>query len=160
MLNSSNDSLDVTLLVSTTLVQSGSESDSREVVSCILQSASIIRSSLLGCLGTYLGHSLEESYTPCKYAVNLFYNSCEQGYEYLDYCLSFIKEHLVISQSPSITGTSPSDLVSYPGHSLGVFLLCRGVVGDSGNEVFFQAAFVSILLYGCNAWTLTKRMGK
>ena len=34
-------------------------------------------------------------------------------------------------QSPSITGTSPSDcLVSYPGHSLGggVLLLCRGAV--------------------------------
>ena len=25
---------------------------------------------------------------------------------------------------------------------------------------FFQAAFVSILLYGCTAWTLTKRMEK
>ena len=40
-----------------------------------------------------------------------------------------------IPESPSITGTSPSDcLVSYPGHSLGVVLpLCRGEV-----SVFFS----------------------
>ena len=38
---------------------------------------------------------------------------------------------LRIPQSPSITGTSPSDcLVSYPGHSLvSVLPLCRGAVG-------------------------------
>ena len=38
---------------------------------------------------------------------------------------------LRIPQSPSITGTSPSDcLVSYPGHSFGVVLpLCRDAVG-------------------------------
>ena len=37
---------------------------------------------------------------------------------------------LRITQSPSITGTSPSGcLVSYPGHSLEVLLLCRDAVG-------------------------------
>ena len=47
---------------------------------------------------------------------------------------------LCIPQSSSITGTSPSDcLVSYLGS-------------------FFQAAVVSILLYGCTTWTLTKRL--
>ena len=35
-----------------------------------------------------------------------------------------------ITQSTSITGTSPSDFVSYPGHSLGVVSpLCREAVG-------------------------------
>ena len=40
---------------------------------------------------------------------------------------------LCIPQSPSITGTSPSDcLVSYPGHLLvGVLLLCSGAVSVS-----------------------------
>ena len=41
------------------------------------------------------------------------------------------EEVLHILQSPSITGTSPSDcFVSYPGHSLGEVLpLCKGSVG-------------------------------
>ena len=47
---------------------------------------------------------------------------------------------LHISQSSSITGTSPSDcLVSYPGHSLlGVLPLCRGAV-----VVFFSPSRLS-----------------
>ena len=31
---------------------------------------------------------------------------------------------------------------------------------DKMKRIFFQAAIVSILLYGCTAWTLTKRMEK
>ena len=39
-------------------------------------------------------------------------------------------------------------------------VIWKSVLTDKMKCSFFQAAVVSILLYGCTTWTLTKRMGK
>ena len=39
-------------------------------------------------------------------------------------------------------------------------VIWKSDLADKMKHSFFQAAFVSILLYGCTTWTLTKRMNK
>ena len=39
-------------------------------------------------------------------------------------------------------------------------IICKSDLTDKMKRSFFQAAFVSILLYGCTTWTLTKRQKK
>ena len=39
-------------------------------------------------------------------------------------------------------------------------IICKSDLTDKMKRSFFQAAVVSILLYGCTTWTLTKRLGK
>ena len=41
-----------------------------------------------------------------------------------------------------------------------VSVIWKSDLTDKMKRSFFQAAIVSILLYGCTAWTLTKRLGK
>ena len=41
--------------------------------------------------------------------------------------------------------------------SLSIYIL---IWTDKMKRIFFQAAVVSILLYGCTTWTLTKRLEK
>ena len=41
-----------------------------------------------------------------------------------------------------------------------IFLLILSDLTDKRKRSFFQAAVVSILLYGCTTWTLTKRLKK
>ena len=42
----------------------------------------------------------------------------------------------------------------------GLSVIWKSDLTDKIKRSFFQAAFVSILLYGCTTWTLTKRMEK
>ena len=63
------------------------------------------------------------------------------------------------------TGTSITVdcLLSYPGLSLrGSYPSAekQSVYSTAPERSFFQAAVVSILLYGCTTWTLTKRLEK
>ena len=86
---------------------------------------------------------------------------------------------LHVPQSSSIAVTSPSVcLVSYQGHSLGagsypstrltkawaaidrLSIIWKSDLTDKMKRSFFQTAVVSILLYGCTTWTLTKRLEK
>ena len=39
-------------------------------------------------------------------------------------------------------------------------MLCKSDLTDKMKRCFFQAAVISILLYGCTTWTLTKRLEK
>ena len=41
-----------------------------------------------------------------------------------------------------------------------LLVICKPDLTDKMKRSFFQAAVVSILLYGCTTWTLTKRMEK
>ena len=48
--------------------------------------------------------------------------------------------------------------ILYLGSSWRLSVLWKSDLTDKMKRSFFQAAVVSILLYGCTAWTLTKRM--
>ena len=41
-----------------------------------------------------------------------------------------------------------------------LLIICKSYLTDKMKRSFFQAAVVSILLYGCTTWTLTKRLKK
>ena len=43
---------------------------------------------------------------------------------------------------------------------LNIYIICKSDLTDKMKRSFFQAAVVSILLYGCTSWTLTKRLDK
>ena len=74
MLISSIQPIDKTLSDATTMGQSGPESDSNKGVLCISQSSSIIGTSPLDYLVSYLGYLLGEAYSFCQDAVGVFYN--------------------------------------------------------------------------------------
>ena len=41
-----------------------------------------------------------------------------------------------------------------------LLVIWKSDLSDKTNGILFQAAVMSILLYGCTTWTLIKRMGK
>ena len=41
-----------------------------------------------------------------------------------------------------------------------LFIICKSDLTNRMKRSFFQAAVISILLYGCTTWTLTKRLKK
>ena len=50
--------------------------------------------------------------------------------------------------------------MSIPARVVSAQITTRADLTDKMKRSFFQAAVVSILLYGCTTWTLTKRLEK
>ena len=75
--------------------------------------------------------------------------------------LKLVDKFTYFGSSVSLTETDIDTRLAKPwtaNDSLSV--IWKSDLADKMNRIFFQAAVVSILLYGCTTWTLTKRMEK
>ena len=185
--------MDRALSGSTTLGQSGPGSNSNEGVLCIPQSPSITGTSPSDCLGSYPGHLLGagESY-PSAEVQSVYSTSPADCAIWLRVIvpvrvpavskIDLFTEYMCYNQTGDITTLDGASLklvdkFTYLGSSVSstekdidtrltktwtaidrLLIIWKSDLTDKMKHSFFQAAVVSILLYGCTTWTLTKRL--
>ena len=152
MLNSSIWLINRTLSSATTPSQRGLVNDGNKEVLRISQSSSINGDSPSDCLMSYPGPSLGAGITLCRDEVGVFYNPSLLGNSLGELYFSAGMK-LMYSTAPARQSKIADAIIDW-------ILSWKSNLTAKTKRSFFQAAVVSVLLYRCTTWALTKRLEK